>query len=126
MSDELNIKSRAKTASAHPEVQRALIAMGEQIRAARVARDITIADMATRVGVQPGTIRRLETGAPGVAADLVGRVLWTMGLLDHLQTIAASERDPEGQRLAALRAPQRARGRATTKKGRDWSALDRI
>ncbi len=114
-----------KQSSAHPEAQIALVALGERLRKARVARDVTLVEMAKRIGIQPGTLGRLEKGAPGVSVEALALALWQMGLLNNLDAIAAPENDPEGQRLADLRRPTRARG-GKSLAGSAWDALHRL
>lgn len=103
----------------------ALEALGEQLRRARVARDLTLDDLAARMGVGRQTLARMEAGAPGVSIEALGLALWNMNLLDHLASIAAPANDPEGQRLAELRAPSRARGRKALASA-GWDSLNKI
>jgi len=114
-----------KLASDHPEAQVALVALGQRLRVARVSRDITLADMAKRMGVTPNTLGRLERGAPGVSMETLALALWHMGLIEHLSGVAAADADAEGQRLATLRAPARARGRNSLNSS-GWSNLDKL
>jgi DNA-binding XRE family transcriptional regulator len=102
-----------------------LVALGDRIRRARVARDVTLAEMAQRMGVQPRTLSRLERGAPGVGIETLALALWNMGLLAHMSDVAASHLDAEGQRLADLRQPSRARGSRQLKSS-GWDALDKL
>lgn len=118
-------RAQPKAASEHPEAQLALVALGDRLRRARVARDITLAEMAKRIGIQPGTLGRLERGAPGVSVEALALALWQMGLLANLEHVASAENDPEGQRLADLRRPVRARG-GKTLPGSGWDALHRL
>ena len=115
----------ARTSSTNPEVSASLAALGERFRRARVARDVTLADMAQRMGVQPRTLMRLERGAPGVGIEVMALALWHMGLLSHLNDVAAAHLDAEGQRLAELRQPSRARGRRQLKSA-GWDGLDKL
>lgn len=116
---------RPKSASEHPVVREALAELGARVRAARIARDLTQDELAARTGVQAGTLGRLEKGAPGVSVETLALVLWQLNLLDHLEGVAAAANDPEGQRLAALRAPRRARGRQALP-STGWDVLDRL
>lgn len=119
------LRARAR-ATAHPGVSGPLRELGARLREARVARDITQADLAERVGVRAHTIGRLERGEPGVAIETLARVLWIFNLVSDLRLLAGE--DEEGQRLARMRAPERARGQGASR-GKSkvrWSALDRI
>jgi DNA-binding XRE family transcriptional regulator len=115
---------KARTASKHPEASVTLQALGVRLQQARVRRDITLAEMAERMGVQPRTLSRLENGAPGVALETLALVLWHMNLLEQLDAICAPGTDPEGERLGAMRAPKRARGARATTGG--WDTLRRL
>lgn len=99
--------------------------LGEQLRRARIARDMTLDDLAARMGVGRQTLARLEAGAPGVSLEALGLALWNMNLLEHLAQIAAAANDPEGQRLADLRAPSRARGRKSLRSA-GWESLNKL
>ncbi|ART57121.1 hypothetical protein CBP36_19650 (plasmid) [Acidovorax carolinensis] len=116
---------RAKDTSEHPEVALALITLGDQLRRARVARDITQADLAVRMGVQTQTVGRMERGAPGISLEAVALALWNMNMLGHLVKIAAPETDEEGQRLSDLRSPSRARKPAALSSA-GWSVLNHL
>jgi transcriptional regulator with XRE-family HTH domain len=57
----------------------AAVVLGQQIKAARIARKWTAADLAERIGVDRRTVAAIETGDPGVslgnafnAADILG------------------------------------------------------
>lgn len=117
--------SAAKSQAEHPEVANALTNLGSRIRSARIARNITIEEMSARMGVQPKTLSRLETGAPGVSIETLALALWQMNLLEHMQELAAPQNDPEGQRLAAIRLPRKARGK-TTSITSGWETLERL
>lgn len=114
-----------KASSGHPQVNAALLDLGERLRRARVARDWTLADLGSRIGVQPHTLGRLEKGAPGASVETLALVLWHMNLLEQLAQVASPENDPEGQRLADLRAPKRARGRQSLGQA-PWGDLNKL
>lgn len=114
-----------KLVSSNPLVGEAIVAMGLRLRRARIARDIPIAEMARRMGIQANTLRRLEMGAPGVALETLALALWQMNLLSHMGSICAPGADPEGDRLAEMRAPTRARGARALAEGQ-WPALGRL
>lgn len=103
-------KIRRRERAANPAVSAVLTRIGSNLRTARVARDISLADAAARAGISVQTLRALEKGAPGVSMESMAAMLWQMNMLEGLAQIADPIRDEEGQRLAALRAPTRARG----------------
>lgn len=114
-----------KQSADNPIVAAALLSLGERVRQARVSRDWTLAELSDRMGIQPKTLGRLERGAPGVSMETLALVLWHMNLLNHIDAVALPEHDPEGQRLALLRAPRRARGGARLG-SRGWEDLAKL
>lgn len=111
--------------ASNPEVDLALVKLGERIRQARVSRDITLKELALRMNLNEHTLGRLEKGAPGVAVETFALALWHMGLLDHLDQVADQVKDESGQRLLAVRAPSRARG-AKGSKDPGFDILDKL
>ena len=56
--------------------------MGEQIRLARLRRNLSIAQVAERATCSPLTVSRIEKGAPTVAIGIYLRVLYVLQLDD--------------------------------------------
>ncbi len=69
---------------APPQALRALIDLGQRLRAHRVARGLMAADMAQRLLCSPATYRALETGRPGTSIGILAHALWLLGQLDSL------------------------------------------
>ena len=69
--------------------------VGEQIRLARLRRDLSVAQVAERATCSPMTIARIEKGAPTVAIGIYLRVLY-MGRA--LQDLALKHRERTKQR----------------------------
>ena len=61
---------------------------------------------AKRVGVSRTTLRKLINGDPGVSIGTLISVLDTLGLLNHLDDVAAPEKDALGQSLRLQRGKQ--------------------
>ena len=59
-------------------VHEAVKDMGRLLRAARIERGLTQRELATRMGVDPRTVQRIESGAPEVALGLVLSAAWTL------------------------------------------------
>lgn len=76
------------------------------------------------MGVQQGTLSRLEHGAPGVSMQTLALALWHLNLLEQFHQVCAPGTDPEGDRLAQLRQPSRARGRRLG--GGGWDNLKKL
>jgi DNA-binding XRE family transcriptional regulator len=109
----------------NPEVHLALVRLGERIKLARVSRDISLKEMARKMNLNAHTLGRLEKGAPGVAVETLALVLWHIDLLDHLNHVADPAADATGQRLLAVRGPNRARGERATKDS-GFDVLDKL
>jgi len=89
--------------------------LGERLAAARVARDLTQAELAAEAGVSKRTLERLESGQ--VATQLSGfiRVCRALGLLDRFDAlIPAATISP----LAELKQRSKRRRRASGSKAR--------
>lgn len=76
----------------------ALAKLGQDIRAARVRRGITAAELAERAFISRLTITRLEKGHPGVSLGVLAHVLWVLELEGNLGALA----DPQNDRLGTL------------------------
>ena len=81
--------------------------VGEQIRLARLRRDLSIAQVAERATCSPVTISRVEKGAPTVAIGIYLRVLYALQLDDDILLLA--QKDEIGRGLQDLRLKQRER-----------------
>lgn len=65
--------------------------MGEQIKLARLRRNLSIAQVAERASCSPLTINRIEKGAPTVSIGIYARVLYALQLDDDLLKIAGDD-----------------------------------
>lgn len=102
-----------RTPPSHPAAQRAIKALGERLRAARLRRKMTQAVMAERVGVSVPTLAKLEDGDPTISLATMFRVLSVLNLAADLDKLAAD--DKLGRELQdALLAPPRPSGRRAT------------
>ena len=81
--------------------------VGEQIRLARLRRDLSIAQVAERATCSPVTISHVEKGAPTVAIGIYLRVLYALQLDDDILLLA--QKDEIGRGLQDLRLKQRER-----------------
>lgn len=57
-----------------------LLALGESIRLARIARGLTQAAVARRLAISPVTVGAIERGDPHVAIGIWGAILWMLGM----------------------------------------------
>ena len=74
--------------------------VGEQIKLARLRRNLTIAQVAERATCSPLTISRIEKGTPTVAIGIYLRVLYALQLEDDILWLA--KEDELGRRLQDL------------------------
>ncbi len=81
--------------------------VGEQIRLARLRRNLSIAQVAERATCSSLTISRIEKGAPTVAIGIYLRVLYALQLDDDILYIAKD--DALGRALQDMNLPKRER-----------------
>lgn len=96
--------------------------LGERLAAARVARDLTQAELAAEAGVSKRTLERLESGQ--VATQLSGfiRVCRALGLLDRFDAlIPAATISPLVELQKRSQRRQRASGRKARQPAKPWT-----
>jgi transcriptional regulator with XRE-family HTH domain len=81
--------------------------VGEQIKLARLRRDLSVAQVAERATCSPMTIARIEKGAPTVAIGIYLRVLYALQLDDDILLLA--QKDEMGRALQDLALKHRER-----------------
>jgi transcriptional regulator with XRE-family HTH domain len=84
-----------------------MVQVGEQIRLARLRRDLSMAQVAERAMCSIPTLTKLEKGAPNVAIGIYLRVLYVLGLNGDILLLA--KEDPLGRALQDARLPHRER-----------------
>lgn len=85
--------------------------LGQRIRTARIRRGWSVAELATKAGINRNTLTALEKGRAGTAVGVCFSVLWALGLENTLHGVADPNADLHGAALEASRRPLRA-GRA--------------
>lgn len=80
--------------------------VGEQIRLARLRRDLSVAQVADRATCSPLTVSRIEKGAPTVAIGIYLRVLYALQLDDDILFLAKD--DTLGRALQDMKLRKRA------------------
>ena len=65
--------------------------VGEQIRLARLRRNLSVAQVAERTTCSPLTVSRIEKGAPTVAIGIYLRVLYALQLDDDILSLAKDD-----------------------------------
>ena len=89
------------------DVERSLARLGQNLRTARLLRNITIEEVAAKIGTGTRSVMQAERGHPGTAVAVYAALLWVYGLLEPLDELADPQRDRVGLAAAARR--QRAR-----------------
>ena len=89
------------------KLERNMQIVGEQIKLARLRRNLTIAQLAERATCSPLTVARIEKGVPTVAIGIYLRVLYALQLDDCILAIA--QQDPIGRTLQDLSLKHRER-----------------
>jgi len=92
------------------EVEAALKRLGADLRTARLRRNITLADVAERIGASREVVGEAERGKPSTSMAVYTALLWAYGMVERLATLAEPTTDEEGMRLATLRERRHARG----------------
>lgn len=90
--------------SLYPDTRRRAEDLGARLKAARLRRRMSEAEMAARVLVSRPTLRRLEAGELSVSVATLVRVLEVLSLAGDLDRIA--EHDELGQQIADARLPR--------------------
>jgi len=92
-----------------PAVQRRLEVLGENIRLARLRRDLSAEMVAQRAGISRQTLSTLENGSGSVSMAAWVQALFVLGLEKDLEMVA---RDDElGRVLQDAKLPSRKRAR---------------
>ncbi len=100
--------SKTTTATTIPRrVAKNLAIVGEQIRCARLRRDLSIAEIAERATCSELTVMRVEKGLPTVAIGIYMRILFAMDLDESVLFLAKD--DELGRTLQDLQFKERKR-----------------
>lgn len=86
------------------EVERSLKTLGANLRTARLARNLSVVQVAAKIGVGYRTVATAEAGKPGTAAGVYLSLLWAYDLLGQVHELADPLRDPLVQRATRARA----------------------
>jgi transcriptional regulator with XRE-family HTH domain len=84
--------------------------LGLRLRAHRVHREGTLAEMAERLLCSPNTLRALESGKPGTSIGLLAHALWLLGEIDSLDSVAPAPAGLAAKRRVRRSAAQGAAG----------------
>lgn len=81
--------------------------LGENLRIARVRRNMTIAEVAERIGTGPRAVMDAEKGKPSTSIVVYAALLWLYDQLKHLSAAADPLKDEEGLVLELRRSGRR-------------------
>lgn len=90
-------------------VEELLQQVGQNIRTARIRRNLTILELANRVHIDERTISRLEKGDPSINFKNLVTVLMVFGLEDSVFDLANPNTDEVGRALELKKQPKRVR-----------------
>ena len=76
-----------------PRQQRLLAKLGENIRLARLRRDLSAEQVAERAGIGRSTLTRLEQGNEGVSINIYIKVLTVLGLDGDIAKVAEDDNE---------------------------------
>jgi hypothetical protein len=99
-------------------VKRVLAKFGQDIRSARLRRRITTTMMAERAFITRTTLRKVESGNPGVSLGIYATVMFVLGLTQRLADLADTRGDDVGLQLEEERLPKRIRQPGTGRRPR--------
>src|SRR5688572_1265692 len=100
-------RKNALTAAPPFPVEQAVKQLGTRLKAARLARNMTIDEVAQKIGTGPRAVSDAEAGKPGVSASVFVALLWVYDLLGPFNLLADPATDLVAQ--SHLRARERAR-----------------
>ena len=98
------------TSSPPYSVEQALKRLGTNLRTARLRRNLTIEDVAEKIGTGLRAVMDAEKGKGSTSSAVYIALLWAFVLLDQLDEVADPAFDEEGLSLSMTK--ERARSRA--------------
>jgi transcriptional regulator with XRE-family HTH domain len=90
-------------------VEQALTRLGKRLRTARVRRNLTIQEVAERIGTGPRAVMDAEKGKVSTGIGVYVALLWVYDLLSPFNEVANPTRDEQGLTLATANEKTRAR-----------------
>ena len=91
------------------EVEQAIKRLGKNLRTARLRRNITIEQVAEKIGTGPRAVMDAEKGKIGTGIAVYTALLWAYDLLRPFHDLADPGSDSEGLALDQLSGRERAR-----------------
>lgn len=91
------------------EVESALKTLGANLRTARLRRNLSLAEVADKIGVSRQVISEAERGKATTSVAVYVALLWAYGMAQQAAALADPAADDEGHRLASRRDRRHAR-----------------
>ena len=85
------------------EVEQSLKLVGANLRIARLRRNLTLSEVAAKIGTGVRAVRAAEAGRPGAGAAVYVALLWAYDLLRPFTALADPGQDQEGLALERRR-----------------------
>jgi transcriptional regulator with XRE-family HTH domain len=104
----MTAKNTLITAPPYP-VEQTLRRLGADLRTARLRRNLTIEDVAGKIGTGPRPVADAEKGKPSTSVAVYVALLWAYDLLEQMTGVADPALDEEGLSLSLSRERVRAR-----------------
>lgn len=99
-------------------VEQTLKRLGANLRTARLRRNLTIKEVADKIGTGPRAVADAEKGKPSTGIVVYSALLWAYDLLEPMDALADPARDEEGMSLEL--SSGRIRARATEELDSDF------
>ena len=100
------------------QVEQAIKRLGANLRTARLRRNLTLDNVAEKIGTGRRAVIEAEKGKPSTSTAVYMALLWAYDLLEPMEVLADPSRDLEG--LALSRPRERARAEKPTELDRDF------
>jgi transcriptional regulator with XRE-family HTH domain len=81
-------------------VETAIKRLGKNLRTARLRRNLSLAEVAEKLGVSRYVVAHAENGKASTSVAIYAGLLWTYGLLDQFSALADPAEDKEGMALS--------------------------
>lgn len=111
------MKIEAPNSSTPIPVRRAVRKLGQDIRDARLRRRIPTDILAQRASISRTTLYKVENGDLNVSMGTYATIMFVLGLIDRISTLADVAEDTLGRQLDEERLPKRIRLRRGKAKG---------
>lgn len=99
-------------------VEQVIKRLGANLRTARLRRNLTIGEVAEKIGTGPRAVSDAEKGKPSTGIVVYTALLWAYDLLGPMEALADPARDEEG--LSLELSSGRTRARATEELDNDF------